>query len=193
MLNGVEVVSIGGETESSSSNSILLPLNRGDEIWLQLMQGKLLEAENRSRTGLTSFSGYLVGVIHPEDIAADVMNAIKDVDDDDDDWNSKRREEINDERRRYSSYEDSRRHYYGLENHDRCRSRRCRNSYDDYNYVRFRDDLRRRRPSYHNHHKSATRKYYYPPINNQRRNEAFNRRSEGGEFLSLRLASRYNN
>ena len=58
MLNGVEVVSIGGGDESGSSNSILLALNRYDEVWLQLMQGSLTEAKDRSRTGMTSFSGY---------------------------------------------------------------------------------------------------------------------------------------
>ena len=58
MLNGVEVVSIGGGNESGSSNSILLALNRYDEVWLQLMQGSLTESKDRSRTGMTSFSGY---------------------------------------------------------------------------------------------------------------------------------------
>ena len=58
MLNGVEVVSIGGGDESGSSNSILLALNRYDEVWLQLMQGSLTESKDRSRTGMTSFSGY---------------------------------------------------------------------------------------------------------------------------------------
>ena len=58
MLNGVEVVSIGGGDASGSPNSILLALNRYDEVWLQLMQGSLVEAEDRSRTGMTSFSGY---------------------------------------------------------------------------------------------------------------------------------------
>ena len=69
MLNGVEVVSIGGTEESGSSNSILLPLNPNDEVWLQLMQGQLIESKDRSRTGLTSFSGYRVGGITPADIS----------------------------------------------------------------------------------------------------------------------------
>eukprot|EP00095_Tigriopus_kingsejongensis_P000602 maker-scaffold95_size379157-snap-gene-2.33 protein:Tk00602 transcript:maker-scaffold95_size379157-snap-gene-2.33-mRNA-1 annotation:"complement component q subcomponent-like protein" len=71
MLNGVEVVSVGGTEESGSSNTILLPLNKNDEVWLQLMQGHLIESNDRSRTGLTSFSGYRVGGIHPTDINPD--------------------------------------------------------------------------------------------------------------------------
>ncbi|TRY71703.1 hypothetical protein TCAL_04753 [Tigriopus californicus] len=72
MLNGVEVVSIGGTDESGSSNTILLPLNFNDEVWLQLMQGALIESDDRSRTGLTSFSGYRVGGIAPTDIDPDL-------------------------------------------------------------------------------------------------------------------------
>ena len=69
MLNGVEAVSIGGKGESGSSNSILLPLNLGDEVWLQLMQGSLVETRDRSRTGWSSFSGYRIGRITLKDIA----------------------------------------------------------------------------------------------------------------------------
>ncbi len=68
MLNGAEVVSIGGRDGDGSSNSILLPLNGGEQVWLQLVLGNLIEAENRSRTGITSFSGYLVGRIGPNDV-----------------------------------------------------------------------------------------------------------------------------
>lgn len=64
----MEVVSIGGPNESGSSNSILLALNPRDEVWLQLMQGKLDESKDRSRTGITSFSGYRVGGISKRDI-----------------------------------------------------------------------------------------------------------------------------
>lgn len=78
MLNGVEVVSIGGTDESGSSNTILLPLNFNDEVWLQLMQGALIESDDRSRTGLTSFSGYRVGGIAPTDIDPNLSTEIED-------------------------------------------------------------------------------------------------------------------
>ena len=68
MLNGVEVISIGGQNGSSSSNSILLPLNADDEVWLQLMEGKLVESSVLGDTGLTSFSGYRIGDITKKDI-----------------------------------------------------------------------------------------------------------------------------
>jgi hypothetical protein len=63
-------VSIGGRNQSGSSNSILLALNRFDEVWLQLMQGRLTESKDRSRTGMTSFSGYRIGGISIGDIGA---------------------------------------------------------------------------------------------------------------------------
>ena len=72
MLNGVEAISIGGKNYTSSSNSILLPLNLSDEVWLQLMSGSLVENADRGRTGLTSFSGFRVGSITRDDIDADV-------------------------------------------------------------------------------------------------------------------------
>ena len=50
MLNGVEVISIGGRNGTGSSNSILLALNRRDEVWLQCMQGHLTESSDRYET-----------------------------------------------------------------------------------------------------------------------------------------------
>lgn len=64
MLNGEEVVSAGGMNNTESSSSILLALNRNDEVWLQLAQGKLVEPTSRGRTGTTNFSGFKVGDIH---------------------------------------------------------------------------------------------------------------------------------
>jgi hypothetical protein len=43
MLNGQAVVSVGGGNDTSASNSILLPVKRGDRVWLQLNRGKLVE------------------------------------------------------------------------------------------------------------------------------------------------------
>ena len=43
MLNGHAVVSVGGGNDTSASNSILLPVKRGDRVWLQLNRGKLVE------------------------------------------------------------------------------------------------------------------------------------------------------
>ena len=43
MLNGQAVVSVGGGNDTSASNSILLPINRGDRVWIQLNRGKLVE------------------------------------------------------------------------------------------------------------------------------------------------------
>jgi hypothetical protein len=69
MLNGVAVVSIGGPDQSGSSNSILLALNKDDEVWLELISGSLIESGDKGKTGYTSFSGYRVGGISVEDIA----------------------------------------------------------------------------------------------------------------------------
>ena len=84
MLNGVEVVSIGGRDESGSSNSILLALNLYDEVWLQLMQGRLVESRDRSNAGLTSFSGYRIGGIEAGDIEDRRRRPSNNGDDDDD-------------------------------------------------------------------------------------------------------------
>ena len=43
MLNGQAVVSVGGGNDTSASNSILLPINGGDRVWIQLNRGKLVE------------------------------------------------------------------------------------------------------------------------------------------------------
>lgn len=65
------MVSIGGANWTTASNSILLPLNRRDRVWIELVKGRLVENEGRgvaaesdnrveSTSGLTSFTGYLV-------------------------------------------------------------------------------------------------------------------------------------
>ena len=43
MLNGEPVISIGGQNYTSASNTIILPLNRGDKVWLTLFRGQLIE------------------------------------------------------------------------------------------------------------------------------------------------------
>lgn len=43
MLNGAAVISIGGQNNTSGSNSIILPLNRGDQVWMELFKGQLVE------------------------------------------------------------------------------------------------------------------------------------------------------
>lgn len=43
MLNGQAVVSAGGANDTSASNTILLPLNKDDRVWLQLTRGQLVE------------------------------------------------------------------------------------------------------------------------------------------------------
>ena len=43
MLNGEPVNSVGGQNYTSASNTIILPLNRGDRVWLQLFRGQLVE------------------------------------------------------------------------------------------------------------------------------------------------------
>ncbi len=45
MLNGQPVISIGGQNNTSGSNSIILPLNRGDRVWLELFRGRLVELD----------------------------------------------------------------------------------------------------------------------------------------------------
>ena len=43
MLNGEPVISVGGQNYTSASNTVILPLNRGDRVWLQLFRGQLVE------------------------------------------------------------------------------------------------------------------------------------------------------
>ena len=81
MLNEVEVLSIGGPNDTTASNSILLPLNRRDRVWIELSRGKLVEPyqftdahyNGPKKSGYTSFIGYLVGEIS-EDIINDTNN-----------------------------------------------------------------------------------------------------------------------
>ena len=51
MLNGEPVISIGGQNYSSASNTIILPLNRGDQVWLQLYRGQLVELTDSWSSG----------------------------------------------------------------------------------------------------------------------------------------------
>ncbi len=52
MLNGEAVVSIGGQNNTSSSNSVILPLNYDDRVYLQLLRGQLIEvADNYAFRG----------------------------------------------------------------------------------------------------------------------------------------------
>ena len=53
MLNSEPVISIGGTNNTSGSNSIILPLNRGDRVYLQLLRGQLIELNDSTY----SFSG----------------------------------------------------------------------------------------------------------------------------------------
>ena len=77
MLNDVSVLSIGGSNDTTASNSILLPLNARDRVWIELSQGKLVEpyqfTDSRyngpKKSGYTSFIGYLIG-----EISQDVIN-----------------------------------------------------------------------------------------------------------------------
>ena len=48
MLNSEPVISIGGTNNTSGSNSIILPLNRGDRVYLQLMRGQLIELNDNT-------------------------------------------------------------------------------------------------------------------------------------------------
>ena len=71
MLNDVSVLSIGGSNDTTASNSILLPLNARDRVWIELSQGKLVEPyqftdsqyNGPKKSGYTSFIGYLIGEI----------------------------------------------------------------------------------------------------------------------------------
>ena len=56
MLNGEPVISIGGQNYSSASNTIILPLNRGDQVWLQLYRGQLVELTDSWSSG----AGYVM-------------------------------------------------------------------------------------------------------------------------------------
>ena len=82
MLNDVNVLSIGGKSDTTASNSILLPLNKKDRVWIELTRGKLVEPYHSrdsyphygpKESGYTSFIGYLIGEISQEDIT-DVEN-----------------------------------------------------------------------------------------------------------------------
>ena len=78
MLNEVCVLSIGGPNDTTASNSILLPLNKRDRVWIELTQGKLAEPyqftdskyNGPKKSGYTSFIGYLIGEISQEVITA---------------------------------------------------------------------------------------------------------------------------
>jgi hypothetical protein len=78
MLNEVCVLSIGGPNDTTASNSILLPLNKRDRVWIELTQGKLAEPyqftdsnyNGPKQSGYTSFIGYLIGEISQEVITA---------------------------------------------------------------------------------------------------------------------------
>ena len=48
MLNGEAVTSIGGTNNTSASNSIILPLNRGDRVYIELNSGCLIELYDSS-------------------------------------------------------------------------------------------------------------------------------------------------
>ncbi len=88
MLNGVEVVSMGGGGPSPSvaSNSILLALNPRDEVHLELARGRLVEdEEGAGHTGAATFSGYRVGNIDSSDIGGE-----EDEDEEDDYYDDKR-------------------------------------------------------------------------------------------------------
>jgi hypothetical protein len=51
MLNGQAVVSVGGGNDTSASNAILLPINKGDRVWLQLNRGKIVEIGPQDKFG----------------------------------------------------------------------------------------------------------------------------------------------
>ena len=84
MLNDVCVLSIGGSNDTTASNSILLPLNKRDRVWIELIRGKLVEPfqftdsnyNGPKKSGYTSFIGYLIG-----EISKDSINGLNDVDD----------------------------------------------------------------------------------------------------------------
>ena len=77
MLNGSPIVSIGGANGTTASNSILLPLNTRDRVWIELMRGMVMEFSDTTSTyslgpphqlGVTSFVGYRIDDISPTDI-----------------------------------------------------------------------------------------------------------------------------
>ena len=84
MLNDVCVLSIGGSNDTTASNSILLPLNKRDRVWIELTRGKLVEPfqftdsnyNGPKKSGYTSFIGYLIG-----EISKDSINGLNDIDD----------------------------------------------------------------------------------------------------------------
>ena len=84
MLNDVCVLSIGGSNDTTASNSILLPLNKRDRVWIELIRGKLVEPfqftdsnyNGPKKSGYTSFIGYLIG-----EISKDSINGLNDIDD----------------------------------------------------------------------------------------------------------------
>ena len=55
-LNGGTVLSIGGQNESSASNSVLFQLEERDRVWVELIEGRLVEPHPDS--AITSFLGY---------------------------------------------------------------------------------------------------------------------------------------
>ena len=81
MLNDVSVLSIGGSNDTTASNSILLPLNARDRVWIELSQGKLVEPyqftdsqyNGPKKSGYTSFIGYLIGEIS-QDVISDTID-----------------------------------------------------------------------------------------------------------------------
>ena len=84
MLNDVCVLSIGGSNDTTASNSILLPFNKRDRVWIELTRGKLVEPfqftdsnyNGPKKSGYTSFIGYLIG-----EISKDSINDLNDIDD----------------------------------------------------------------------------------------------------------------
>ena len=88
MLNDACVLSIGGSNDTTASNSILLPLNKRDRVWIELTRGKLVEPyqftdsnyNGPKKSGYTSFIGYLIG-----EISKDVINSVNDIDEFEDD------------------------------------------------------------------------------------------------------------
>jgi len=59
-------MSAEGEDGSSASNGLLLPLNRGDEVWLEVRRGRLDSAD-----GVNTFSGFRLGDIAATDVEGD--------------------------------------------------------------------------------------------------------------------------
>ena len=55
-LNGVTVVTIGGRNGTSASNSVLLQLDERDRVWVELVEGRIIEPHPDSAT--TSFLGF---------------------------------------------------------------------------------------------------------------------------------------